>query len=142
MKKITLFHLLIFEVKSILEPVIRLATSTFDHAHPKIFNHLLICVKLYQHAKNQLIPSVHTFRVQKLDWAHPFLTLPKAKNFRSTFNFCEFVSTCKKWGSFISLFWRNSWFKNLAIWMAENTLAYISGTRSFLNRGFVQELSK
>ena len=25
---------------------------------PKIFNCLLVCVKLYQHAKNQLAPSV------------------------------------------------------------------------------------
>ena len=39
---------------------------------PKIFNHLLICVKLYQHAKNQLITSVLpwdtvSFTVQRPD---------------------------------------------------------------------------
>ena len=28
---------------------------------PKIFNHLLICVKLYQHAKNQLVPSFRSW---------------------------------------------------------------------------------
>ena len=28
---------------------------------PKIFNHLLIRMNLYQHAKNQLIPSVHSW---------------------------------------------------------------------------------
>ena len=30
------------------------------------------------------------------------------------------VSICKKWGCFIALFWRNSWFKNPAIWLAES----------------------
>ena len=44
-----------------------------------IFNLLLIFVSLYQRAKNQLIPSVHSsdtvnIRVQKPDWPHPFLT--------------------------------------------------------------------
>ena len=39
---------------------------------PKIFYHLLLCVNLCQHAKNQLIPSVHSwdtvnFRVHRSD---------------------------------------------------------------------------
>ena len=42
--------------------------------------------------------------------------------------FCEFVSTCKELGCFINLFWRNGWFKNPEIWLAETILAYISGT--------------
>ena len=50
--------------------------------HPKIieaiFNNFL---NLYQHAKNQLVPSTHSwdtdkFRVPSPDWPHPFLTLP------------------------------------------------------------------
>ena len=70
----------------------------FDHAHLKNFQSSLTCVKLHQHAKN---------------WP---------KIFQSTFNFCEFVSTCKKWGWFIDLHWRYAWFKNLAIWMTESIL--------------------
>ena len=90
---------------------------------PKILNHLLICVNLCQHPKNQLIPSVHSwvnFRVLRPDWPHLFLTMPHQKDFRSTFNFCEFVSTCKILGCFIHLYWRNGWFKNPAIWLAES----------------------
>ena len=34
MQKISLFDLFIFEIKSILSPVTRLATPIFDHAHP------------------------------------------------------------------------------------------------------------
>ena len=52
----------------------------------KIFNHLLICAKLYQHAKNQLVPSVRSwdtvnFRVQRPDWPHSFVTMPHQKLF-------------------------------------------------------------
>ena len=37
-----------------------------------------------QHAKNQSIPSVHswdrvTFRIQTTDWSHPFLSMPNQK---------------------------------------------------------------
>ena len=54
---------------------------------------------------------------------------------------CELVSTCKKSGYFIDLFWRYGWLKNPAIWLAENILAHISGTKIFPNIGFVQEHS-
>ena len=64
------------------------------------------------------------------------------KTFQSTFIFCKFVSTNKKWGCFIDLLWRNAWFKNPVIWMAESILAYISGTKFFPNRSFVKEHSK
>ena len=67
-------------------PITRLVTTISDHAHPKIFNHLLICMNLYQHAKNQLIPKVHSwdtinFRVQRPNWPHLFLTMPNQKIF-------------------------------------------------------------
>ena len=65
------------------------------------------------------------------------------KQLPSTFNFCGFVSACKKWGCFIHLFQRNGWLKYSSIWMAESIFRYkIAGTRSFPNRGFVQEHSK
>ena len=65
-----------------------------------------------------------------------------SKIFWSTFNLCEFVSTCKISRYFTDLFWRYGWLNNPAIWLAENILAHISGTRIFPNMGFVQEHSK
>ena len=67
--------------------------------------------------------------------AHP-------KHFRSTVNLCEFVSTQKKSGYFINLFWRKGWVKNPAIWLAGNILAHISGTKIFRNMRFVHEHRK
>ena len=60
------------------------------------------------------------------------------KTFQSTFNFCEFVSTYKKWSRFINLLWRNAWFKYPAISVAEIILACISGITLFPNRRFSQ----
>ena len=40
--------------------------------------------------------------------------------FWSTFNLCQFVSTCEKSGSCTDLFSRYGWLKNPAIWLAEN----------------------
>ena len=58
-------------------------------------------LNLYQHAKNQLIPYVHSkdivnFSTQKPDWLNPFFDHAQPKDFRTNFNFCEFVSMCKK----------------------------------------------
>ena len=106
-----------------------------DWPHPfwntltsKIFNQLLIYGNLYQHAKNQLISLVHSrdtvsFRVQEQDWPLPFLNHAQPESTQSTFNFCKFVSTWKKLGCFINLFWSNSLFKNPAIWLAESISA-------------------
>ena len=56
----------------------------------KNFDQLLIFVNLYQHAKNQFIPSVHSsdtvnFKVPSHDWPHPFLTMPTPKTFKLIF---------------------------------------------------------
>ena len=59
-----------------------------------------------------------------------------------TFSFPDFVPACKKSGYFINLFWRYVWLKNPAIWLAENILAHIFGTKIFPNMGFVQKYSK
>ena len=72
----------------------------------------------HHHAKNQFTASIHSwdtanFRVPWPGWPHPFLNIPP-KTFWSTFNLCEFVSTCKKSGYFINLFWRYGWLKNPA----------------------------
>ena len=68
----------------------RLATPISDHAHPNIFDQLLIYVNLYQRVKN-----------------------------------------------LIDLFWRYGWLKNPALWLAENILVNILGTKIF--PGFEQE---
>ena len=120
-----LFHLFILQIHSFL-----------TKPTPKIFKHILICINLYQHLKNQSIPSVHSsdkvsFRDQRLDWPHPFLTMLNQKVCNQLFNFIEFLSMYKKWGCFIKLFWRNNGFKNPAIWLADSILAYNSGIRFF-----------
>ena len=95
-QKISLFHLFIPQIQSILE----------SHRH-----------------------TSHTHF-----WAYsktPIFDHGKPKHFQSTFNFCEFVSTCKKWGCFLDWFWTNNWLKNLTNWLAESILAYTSGTRFF-----------
>ena len=94
---------------------------------PKIFNYPLICMNLYQHAKDQLI---FIFEIQSiLESKKPIgqthiLAMPNQKIFR-TFNYCEFISVCKKWGCFID-----------SLWLAEHFGLYL---RFSPNIGFVQE---
>ena len=101
----------------------------------------------------QKISSFHQFilEIQPIlewpDWPHSFLATPiiiirHRKSFWSTFNLCELVSTFKKSGYFIDLFWRYGWLKRPSSWLAENILVHISGIRIFPNMGFVQEHSK
>ena len=86
-----------------------------DTATPKISSQLLICINLYQHAKNQLIPSAHwdtvNFRVQRTDWPHPFLFMPKHKISNQHLLFVNFYQHAKN-EAVIDLFWKNSWCKN------------------------------
>ena len=47
-------------------------------------------MSLYQHAKNQFIPSIHssdtvTFKVPSHDWRYPVLTMPTPKTFELIF---------------------------------------------------------
>ena len=86
-----------------------------DMATPKISSQLLICINLYQHAKNQLIPSAHwdtvNFRVQRTDWPHPFLFMPKHKISNQHLLFVNFYQHAKN-EAVIDFFWKNSWCKN------------------------------
>ena len=57
-------------------------------------------LNLYQHAKGQLISSVPSwdtvsFRVQRPNLPHPYFDHTQPKKFPITFNFGDFVSTCK-----------------------------------------------
>ena len=69
MQKISLFHLFILQIQSILESQDQIGRTSFKHIQPK--------------------------------------------KLQSTFNFCEFVSRCKKWDCFINLLCTNSYFKIL-----------------------------
>ena len=100
MPKISLFHLFILQIESILE-------------------------------SHHMTGHIHF-------WPH------QPQNFQCPFNLHEFVPACKKsvnsWDTvnlrvqrpdLLNLLWRNSSFRNYAIWLAESILAYISGTRFF-----------
>ena len=100
-----------FQIQSILESHHR---SSQTHFWPW-WHHS--CVKLYQHAKNQFVPSVLfwdtvSFMLQR---SLSFFTMPHQKLFNQFLIYVSFVSTYKKWGCFIDLFWRNAWFKNPAV---------------------------
>ena len=83
----------------------------------------------------------------------PFLTTPTQKSLKLLFAFLhfhqhvknQFIPSIHFWGTvlrthyFIDLFQRYGWLKN---WLAENILAHISGTKIFLNLGFMQEHEK
>ena len=65
-----------------------LGTLIFDHAHPKKIHQLPVFVNLYQHAKIQSSPTVHSsdtvnFRIQSPYWPHLFLAMltPKIFNY-------------------------------------------------------------
>ena len=109
----------------------------------KIYNHLLICMNLYQHVKTHLIPLVYSwdtskFRAQTPDWPYPFLTMPN----RKIFNHLLIFKNSYQLGCFINLLWRNSSFKNHAVWLDASILAFISGTRSFPICAWTQQLIK
>ena len=132
--KNSLLHLFLYKIQSILESHHQTCHTHFWPCPPKkfsIFKFAWICKK----CKNQLIPSVHSwdtinFRVQRPNWLHPYFDIAQPKHFPKLLAFI-FISTCKKWGCFIDLFWRNRWFKDLTIWLASSILASISGTGFF-----------
>ena len=140
-QKISYFHLFVFELQSIFESRDQTGYTHFWLRSPQKFSITFyftwICTRM-----QISVNSTCSFLRYSQFWS-PVTKLAtlifdhaKAKNFRRTFNFCEFVSACKKWGCFIDLFLRNSWIKNLVIWLAENILVYISKTRFFPIIGF------
>ena len=116
-----------------------LARLIFDYAHPKNiqspFNLLEFQTTLQKISYFHLLVLEIQSTLESWDQiGHTHFWPCLTQNFRSTFTFCEFVWICKKWGCFINLFWRNSWFGNAAIWLAETVLVYISET-SFMGYG-------
>ena len=95
-----LFNLFILQVQSVWVPSPGWAHPFLTRPSPKIFNHILICMNFYQHTKNQLIPSVHSWDQLVLEsrgiLVTPILDHAQPKDFQSTSNIYEFVSTSKK----------------------------------------------
>ena len=158
MQKTSSFHLFI-QIKSVIESRPQIRRTHFGTYPPKrlqsLFNlHEFVpaCKKsvifyfVYFFFFHNLHPNVHSWdtvnlRVQRPYWPNPFFTMPSQKNFDQLLLFANFYQHAK-WGCFIYLFWRNSWFKNWGIWFAEGILAYIWGIRFLTNIGFVQEHRK
>ena len=78
--------------------IIIFGVPSSDWLIPKFLNHLLICVKLYQHAKNQLVLSVlswDTFWSPDTRLTTLIFALASLKTFLLTFNFGEFYQNAK-----------------------------------------------
>ena len=135
----------------------RLTTSIFDHTHPIHFWSAFNC---YESAwtcqkSDWLILQIESILESHHMTGHIHFWPHQPLNFQRPFNLHEFVPACKKpvnsWDTvnlwvqrpdLLNMLWRNSSFRNYAIWLAESILAYISGTRFFPNIGLVQEYSK
>ena len=137
-----------------------MATPVFDHAHPINFWSAFNCYESASTCKKISLFHLFILQIQSILESHhmtghihfwPCQTL----NFQCPFNLQEFAPACKKsvnsWDTvnlrvqrpdLLNLLWRNSSFRNYAIWLAESILAYISGTIFFPNIQFVQEHSK
>ena len=138
-KKISLFYLFILQIQSIIESHQQTGHTHFWPCPPKRFSIISICMNLYQHPKNQLIPSVHflntvNFIVQRPDWPHPFLTMPTQKVSIIFVNLYRHVKNeavlSDISGEIVDLKIQQS------DWLTESILAYISGTRFVPNRSF------
>ena len=101
---------------------------------------------MYQHAKNQLIPSVYSWETFKFspetDWPHPLLTMPNQNIFDQLLIFVNLYQHTKNEAVSSICFREIYWFKNPAILLAESILVYISGTKFFPNTRLFQERSK
>ena len=135
MQKISLFHLLIFEIVNFRVPLLDWPHRFLTMPTPKVLNDLLTCMNFNKHAKNQLIPYVHSYEKSILKTrdqiAHNQFWPCSTKKFSTNFYFLGICINMQKRGYFINLFWGNSCFENPVIWLAESILACISGTRFF-----------
>ena len=119
----------LYSIFSFLSPMTRLAIPIFEHDHPKNFQSsfnlceiVLACIKS--------VSSISSFLRYNLP-----------KQFLINFWFIWTAINMQKVRLFY-LFWRYGSLKNPEIWLAENILAHISGTKPFPNMGFVLEHSR
>ena len=101
-----------------------------------------LMTKFFFKLKNSCFWSISQFFLPWPDWRHPFLIMPTQKFFSQFLIYVNRYQHAKKAGYFTNLFWRYSWLKNPATWLAENILAHISETKIFPNMGIVQKHSK
>ena len=76
--------------------------SFFTTPTQELLNQLMAFLNLYQHAKNQFIPSFHfwdtaNFRFPWPHWPHPFLTTPSPPKKLISFNFGEIQPILESW---------------------------------------------
>ena len=119
-----------------------LITST-----PKSLKLLSAFLNLYEHAKNQFIPSTNSwdkvnFIVLWPGWPHPPLTMTTPEFFDQLLIYVNLCQCVKNQAISLICSGKNGWLKNPAIWLAENMSAHVSGTKIFSNIGYVQENSK
>ena len=101
MQKLSFFQLFILQIQSILESCHMTSHTYFWPCQTlKFSNHLLLCRKLYQYEKTQLIPLIQSWdkvniRVQRPDWPYPFLTKPNQKIFNQLLTFVNFYQLVK-----------------------------------------------
>ena len=104
-KSVYLFHLFILQMQLILE-----SHHQTGHTHfwPCTFLTMTTHISVWNCAsmqKNNLVPSVLSHDIVNFSPETRLATLifdyDLTKTFQSTFNFCEFVSTYKKWDCFI-----------------------------------------
>ena len=90
MQSISLFHLFISKIQSILKSMTRFTTPTFVYAHPKKLLSAFNFCESESTCKELVIPSVHSsdtvsFRVPSPDWPNPFLKMRISKIFSRFF---------------------------------------------------------
>ena len=99
MHKIRLTPTFTLQIEHILESH-ELKTYAHFWLHPPKNHQFLTILNLYQHAKNQFIPSIHSwdranFRVLLQEWPCPFLIIPTQKNFNKLLIFTNFYQYAK-----------------------------------------------
>ena len=125
-----------FRVSSTKWPCSFLTMPTQNHWNTFSFPEFAPACKISVHFIQSFL-KYSQFQSPVTRLATPIFDNVHLKNFWSNFNLCELVSTCKESGYFTDLFWRYIWLKNPAIWLPENILAHISGTKISPNMGFV-----
>ena len=120
-------------------------TLILGHAPQKPFNQLLTFVNLYQHIKNEAVSSICSgemldLKIPQSEWLRAFWPVSQEQSFSQIENlYRKTTNNINFSGKIWDELWRNAWLKNSTIWMAESTLACISGTTFFSNWKFVQE---
>ena len=129
MQSVYIFYLFILQIQSILESHHQTGHTHFWPCSLQKFSISFNLCEIIPACKKS-VSSISSF----LRYSQ-FLTMPHQKRFNQLLIFVNLYQYAKNEvvSSFINLLWRNAWFKNSAIWMAESILVHISGTTFFPN---------